>query len=408
MIVPVLPRISNHTDFDPLRLHPQVDLQFIGPGQPIPAADLIILPGSKSVRGDLAQLRERGWDKAIERHLRYGGKLIGICGGLQMLGRDVHDPLGLEGAAGSSPGLGLLDYATVLEAEKQLRNVAGTLNLEAAPVGGYEIHAGVTTGPALEQPAVQLADGRCDGAVSADGRSSPPTCTACSRAASRVLRCCAGLAWKMCRASITKPCANATSSAWPTWWKSTWTPLTCANCAGWPDMRSLILGGARSGKSRLAEQLASASGLPVTYIATSQPLDGEMNERVSLHRQRRPADWGLIEEPLALAAVLRAEAAEGRCLLVDCLTLWLTNLLMLEDDQRLAEERDALLACLEQLPGTVILVSNETGLGVVPMGELTRRYVDLAGWLHQAVAERCQRVVLTVAGLPLMLKGAAL
>ncbi|MEN5219102.1 bifunctional adenosylcobinamide kinase/adenosylcobinamide-phosphate guanylyltransferase [Pseudomonas pudica] len=173
-------------------------------------------------------------------------------------------------------------------------------------------------------------------------------------------------------------------------------------------MLNLILGGARSGKSRLAEQLASASGLPVTYIATSQPLDGEMNERVLLHRQRRPDDWGLIEEPLALAAALRGEAAEGRCLLVDCLTLWLTNLLMLEDDQRLAEERDALLACLEQLPGTVILVSNETGLGVVPMGELTRRYVDLAGWLHQAVAERCQRVVLTVAGLPLMLKGPAL
>ncbi|WP_306579111.1 cobyric acid synthase [Pseudomonas sp.] len=170
VIVPVLPRISNHTDFDPLRLHPQVDLQFIGPGQPIPPADLIILPGSKSVRGDLAQLRERGWDKAIERHLRYGGKLIGICGGLQMLGREVHDPLGLEGPAGSSLGLGLLDYATVLEAEKQLRNVAGLLNLEAAPVAGYEIHAGVTTGPALEQPAVQLADGRCDGAVSDDGQ----------------------------------------------------------------------------------------------------------------------------------------------------------------------------------------------------------------------------------------------
>jgi adenosylcobinamide kinase/adenosylcobinamide-phosphate guanylyltransferase len=173
-------------------------------------------------------------------------------------------------------------------------------------------------------------------------------------------------------------------------------------------MRNLILGGARSGKSRLAEQLASDSGLPVTYIATSQALDGEMNERVQLHRQRRPAEWGLIEEPLALAAVLRAEAAEGRCLLVDCLTLWLTNLLMLDDPQRLAEERDALLDCLAELPGTLILVSNETGLGVVPMGELTRRYVDQAGWLHQAVAERCQRVVLTVAGLPLMLKGPAL
>ena len=173
-------------------------------------------------------------------------------------------------------------------------------------------------------------------------------------------------------------------------------------------MRGLVLGGARSGKSRLAEQLATDSGLPVTYIATSEPLDGEMNERVRLHRQRRPEHWGLIEQPLALAAVLRAEAAEGRCLLVDCLTLWLTNLLMLDNDQRLVEERDALLDCLAQLPGTIILVSNETGLGVVPMGELTRRYVDQAGWLHQAVAERCQRVVLTVAGLPLMLKGPAL
>ncbi|QXH57936.1 bifunctional adenosylcobinamide kinase/adenosylcobinamide-phosphate guanylyltransferase [Pseudomonas maumuensis] len=173
-------------------------------------------------------------------------------------------------------------------------------------------------------------------------------------------------------------------------------------------MHSLILGGARSGKSRLAEQLAEASGLPVTYIATSQPLDGEMNDRVRLHRERRPAHWGLVEEPVALATVLHAEAGEGRCLLVDCLTLWLTNLLMLEDEQRLALERDALLDGLAQLPGTIILVSNETGLGVVPMGELTRRYVDLAGTLHQAVAERCQRVVLTVAGLPLMLKGPAL
>ncbi|MBA1203798.1 bifunctional adenosylcobinamide kinase/adenosylcobinamide-phosphate guanylyltransferase [Pseudomonas capeferrum] len=173
-------------------------------------------------------------------------------------------------------------------------------------------------------------------------------------------------------------------------------------------MLNLILGGARSGKSRLAEQLASSSGLAVTYIATSQPLDGEMNERIRLHRDRRPAEWRLIEEPLALAAVLRAEAAADRCLLVDCLTLWLTNLLMLDDPQRLEAERDALLDCLQTLPGTLVLVSNETGLGVVPMGELTRRYVDQAGWLHQAVAERCQRVVLTVAGLPLMLKGPTL
>lgn len=170
VVVPVLPRISNHTDFDPLRLHPQVDLQFIGPGQAIPAADLIILPGSKSVRGDLAYLRSNGWEQALARHLRYGGKVLGICGGLQMLGEQVHDPLGLEGAAGSSPGLGLLAFATVLEKEKQLRNVSGRLTLENAPVSGYEIHAGVTRGPALEQAAVQLDDGRSDGALSADGQ----------------------------------------------------------------------------------------------------------------------------------------------------------------------------------------------------------------------------------------------
>ncbi|MDF3932848.1 cobyric acid synthase [Pseudomonas citronellolis] len=170
VVVPVLPRISNHTDFDPLRLHPQVQLSFVGPGQAMPAADLIILPGSKSVRADLAFFRAQGWDAAIERHLRYGGKLLGICGGLQMLGRTLSDPHGLEGAAGDSAGLGWLELDTVLEPEKQLRNVRGRLALEDAEVGGYEIHAGVTRGPALEHPAVRLDDGRCDGALSADGQ----------------------------------------------------------------------------------------------------------------------------------------------------------------------------------------------------------------------------------------------
>jgi len=173
-------------------------------------------------------------------------------------------------------------------------------------------------------------------------------------------------------------------------------------------MLQLILGGARSGKSRLAEKLATDSGLSVTYIATSQPLDGEMSARVAHHRERRPSEWGLIEEPVELARVLKENATPNHCLLVDCLTLWLTNLLMLEDPDRLKEEREALLQTLATLPGEIIFVSNETGMGVVPLGELTRRYVDEAGWLHQALAERCQRVVLTVAGLPLTLKGTAL
>jgi adenosylcobyric acid synthase len=169
VVVPVLPRISNHTDFDPLRLHPQVELTFVGPGQPIPGADLIILPGSKSVRADLAFLREQGWPAAIAKHLRYGGKLLGICGGLQMLGTQIEDPHGLEGAAGSSPGLELLEFSTVLEPEKQLRNVRGQLCLENVPVSGYEIHAGVSTGAGLNA-AVRLDDGRNDGGLSADGQ----------------------------------------------------------------------------------------------------------------------------------------------------------------------------------------------------------------------------------------------
>jgi adenosylcobyric acid synthase len=167
--VPVLPRISNHTDFDPLRLHPGVDLRLVGPGEPIPAADLILLPGSKSVAADLDWLRHQGWAAAISRHLRYGGKLIGICGGFQMLGQAIHDPLGLEGVPGSTEGLGLLDFETTLAADKRLTNVSGRLAVGDAPVTGYEIHAGVTTGPALGRPAVYL-DGGTDGAISADGQ----------------------------------------------------------------------------------------------------------------------------------------------------------------------------------------------------------------------------------------------
>ena len=168
--VPVLPRISNHTDFDALRLHPQVDLRMVAPGAPLPACDLVILPGSKNVRGDLDALRRHGWDRALATHLRYGGKVLGICGGFQMLGRSVDDPHGIEGAPGASEGLGWLDIATTLEQEKQLRRVSGQLLLDAgATVSGYEIHAGVTRGAGLARPLVAL-DDRNDGAISTDGR----------------------------------------------------------------------------------------------------------------------------------------------------------------------------------------------------------------------------------------------
>ena len=169
ILVPILPRLSNHTDLDPLRLHPGVDLRLLGPGEPIPPADLMLLPGSKSVAADLAWLRAQGWPAALARHLRYGGKVIGVCGGFQMLGRAIHDPLGLEGPPGSTPGLGLLDLETTLAADKRLTNVSGRLSLNEAPVTGYEIHAGVTTGPGLARPAVLLNDGP-DGAISPDGQ----------------------------------------------------------------------------------------------------------------------------------------------------------------------------------------------------------------------------------------------
>ncbi len=170
LIVPVLPRISNHTDFDALRAHPQVDIQFIGPGMRIPGADLIVLPGSKSVQADLAWLEREGWSVEIQRHLRYGGKLIGICGGMQMLGAHLHDPCGVEGTAGSRPGLGLLDFDTTLEGQKRLQQMGGRLIASGARVAGYEIHLGISTGPALAHAAIELDDGRRDGALSADGQ----------------------------------------------------------------------------------------------------------------------------------------------------------------------------------------------------------------------------------------------
>ncbi|MFO7594257.1 MAG: cobyric acid synthase [Pseudomonadota bacterium] len=169
IVVPVLPRISNHTDLDPLRHHPGVTVEFVPAGNTPPPADLVILPGSKNVRADLEWLRQQGWDEYLQRHLRYGGKVIGICGGFQMLGETLHDPQGLEGPAGSSEGLGWLSMHTTLEAEKRLSRLGGKLTLADAPVTGYEIHMGVSEGAALERPLVRLENG-CDGAISEDNQ----------------------------------------------------------------------------------------------------------------------------------------------------------------------------------------------------------------------------------------------
>jgi len=166
----------------------------------------------------------------------------------------------------------------------------------------------------------------------------------------------------------------------------------------------LIIGGARSGKSRLAEARALESGLAVTYIATATVGDGEMAERIAHHRARRPAQWATVEEPRRLAEALRAHAAAGRLLLVDCLTLWLSNLML---GPGLEPERTRLLDALAELPGRLILVSNEVGWGVVPANELGRRFADEQGRLNQAVAAASLRVTLVAAGLPLELKNPA-
>lgn len=172
-------------------------------------------------------------------------------------------------------------------------------------------------------------------------------------------------------------------------------------------MRELILGGVRSGKSALAEQRALGSGRQVTYIATATAGDAEMAARIAHHRQRRPAVWHIVEEPLLLATALQNHATDNHCIIVDCLTLWITNLLLADDTSLLERERAALLELLPSLPGQIVLVSNEVGLGIVPLGELSRRFADEAGRLHQQLASRCERVTFVAAGLPLTLKGSA-
>lgn len=173
---------------------------------------------------------------------------------------------------------------------------------------------------------------------------------------------------------------------------------------------SLVLGGARSGKTTYAEKQAAQSGKAVSYIATANAQhakadkDAELQARIKAHRDSRPDNWETVECPLALAAALRSGDVESRVQLVDCLTMWVTNLLCHEDADLMEQEKRVLLDCLAELQGDVIFVSNEVSLGVIPMGELTRRYVDEAGALHQAIAAIADEVVLVAAGLPLFLK----
>jgi adenosylcobinamide kinase/adenosylcobinamide-phosphate guanylyltransferase len=181
--------------------------------------------------------------------------------------------------------------------------------------------------------------------------------------------------------------------------------------------RTLVFGGARSGKSAYAERLAAASGKEVVYIATAAAGDAEMSARIAQHRAQRPQHWHTVEEPVALAAALASWRAPQRLVLVDCLTLWLSNLMFSDGTQypdvgtielpaRFHEQRAALLDELAADRGDVVLVSNEVGMGIVPWGAVSRSYADEAGRLNQSVAAVCDRVAFVAAGLPLMLKGA--
>jgi adenosylcobyric acid synthase len=168
--VPMLARIANFDDFDPLRMEPSVRLVFVGPGEPLPLADLVILPGSKATIADLKFLREQGWDIDLLAHARRHGRILGICGGYQMLGKSVSDPQGMEGPPGEVVGLQLLDVATVLTGEKTVSQVVGACLMNDAPFRGYEMHIGETNGPDCARPLLRFADGRVDGAMSESGQ----------------------------------------------------------------------------------------------------------------------------------------------------------------------------------------------------------------------------------------------
>ena len=168
--VPLLPRIANFDDLDPLAAEPDIDLIMVKRGDPLPSCALIVLPGSKATIADLAVLREEGWDIDIAAHVRRGGYVLGLCGGYQMLGASIADPQGLEGSPGSAPGLGLLDVETTITGDKTLTEMKGVTIADGVAVKGYEMHMGETKGRGTASPFIRFADGRTDGAISADGR----------------------------------------------------------------------------------------------------------------------------------------------------------------------------------------------------------------------------------------------
>ena len=226
--VPVLARIANFDDLDPLGMEPGVKLVFVRPGEAIPAnADVVILPGSKSTIGDLAFLRAQGWDIDIKAHVRRGGHVLGLCGGYQMLGKTIADPEGIEGPAATVEGLGLLDIATVMSADKSTRLVQGVHSATGAAIEGYEIHLGRSEGRDCARPVVTI-DGRPDGASKPTDGCRALMCTGCSPATLFEKR-----GWPisgLLRRSLMPAKSNPRSMRWPIIWKRIWISRRC-----WPS-----------------------------------------------------------------------------------------------------------------------------------------------------------------------------
>jgi adenosylcobyric acid synthase len=457
-----LPHMSNFDEFDPLVHGDAVEVRWATRPAGLDGADLVILPGSKAVASDLDWLRSCGLAQGIVELAGRGTRIHGVCGGLQMLGREIRDPHGIEGRS-CVRGLALLDLETELAPEKLTRRVDARLHGQSVPLAGYEIHHGRTlAGPGAE-PFLEDGLGYRQGNVSAayvHGLFEHPLFREALLGPMEV----ESESWTdMVDASLDRLAAHLENSldmdridaaAWP---RERWAargPVVYSEAGLEPELSdpsekrqqvalsstapdptgrsgsardkacgdstcptlTLVTGGARSGKSRYAERLianfaAESPSATVTYVATLEAGDEEMRRRVEAHRARRPAHWHTVEASWAVAAAVR-DAPAANPLLLDCLSGVVANHLL--DAEERGEEavldaaanavEELLLAIRERLAPTVV-VSNEVGSGVVPVSAAGRWFRDALGWANQRLASEAGTVVLLTAGLPWPLKG---
>jgi adenosyl cobinamide kinase/adenosyl cobinamide phosphate guanylyltransferase/CobQ-like glutamine amidotransferase family enzyme len=457
-----LPHMSNFDEFDPLAHADAVDIRWATRPADLHGADLVILPGSKAVASDLDWLRSCGLARGIVELAGRGARIHGVCGGLQMLGREIRDPHGIEGRS-TVRGLALLDLETELAPEKLTRRVDARLHGQAAPLAGYEIHHGRTLAGPEAEPFLEDGLGYRQGNVSAayvHGLFEHPL----FREALLGPMGAESESWTdMVDAALDRLAAHLENSldmdridaaAWP---RERWAarrPVACPEVglepepgdpgekrqqvsfsstapatAGGPEPAgdkalhdstcptlTLVSGGVRSGKSRYAERLianlaAESPSATVTYVATLEAGDEEMRRRVEAHRARRPAHWQTVEAPWAVAAAVRDAPGEN-ALLLDCLSGLVANLLLDAEERGEGAVLDAaanaveeLLVAIRERSAPTVVVSNEVGSGVVPASSAGRWFRDALGSANQRLAAEARTVVLLTAGLPLTLKG---